>query len=227
VAVAWLPPIVFVHLEREGTAMPLVSNWRAGLASYHAALVVPENARIHSILSLRGARAVWVDPFSASGYVLPRLQLIALGVDPKRAFSSERFVGSHDAVVRTIMEGGADVGATYATVNEAGVAVRGGWTDVPGASELVKVLTTFGSIPGDLVAVRVTLDPMTCALVTRALVGASTDPAAAALAHEVLGVEEFRAGAGDSYGALRRAVADAAAHGLLESLAVRPASLRP
>jgi ABC-type phosphate/phosphonate transport system substrate-binding protein len=125
------------------------------------------------------------------------------------------------------MEGRADVGATYATVNEAGVAVRGGWTDVPGGSENVRVLTTFGAIPGDLVAARVTLDPALVKAFSSALVAVSSDPGAAALAREVLGVEEFRAGAGDSYGALRRAVADAAMHGLLDSLAMRPASLRP
>jgi phosphate/phosphite/phosphonate ABC transporter binding protein len=227
VDVAWLPPIVFVHLEREGTAVPLVSNWRAGLASYHAALVVPQSMRIHTLLGLQGARAVWVDPFSASGYVLPRLQLVALGIDPRQVFSEERFVGSHEGVVRELMEGRADVGATYATVNEAGVAVRGGWTDVPGGSEQVRVLTTFGTIPGDLVAAHVKLEPSLAEAFSRALVAVGNDPGAAALAREVLGVEEFHAGGGDSYGALRRAVADAAMHGLLESLGMRPASLRP
>ncbi len=227
VDVAWLPPIVFVHLEREGTALPLVSNWRAGLASYHSALVIPRSARIHTLLGLQGARAVWVDPFSASGYVLPRLQLVALGIDPRQVLAEERFVGSHEAVVRELIEGRADVGATYATVNEAGVAIRGGWTDVPGGGDTIRVLTTFGTIPSDVVGARVTLEPAVAQAFASALVGVSADPIAAALAREVLGVEEFRVGAGDSYGTLRRAVADAARHGLLDSLGVRPSSMRP
>jgi phosphate/phosphite/phosphonate ABC transporter binding protein len=227
VDVAWMPPIVFVHLEREGIAAPIVNNWRAGLASYHAALVVPKSARIHTILGLQGARAAWVDPFSASGYVLPRIQLVALGVNPKLAFSEERFVGSHESVIREILDGRADVGATYATVNEAGVAIQGGWTDVPGGADFVRVLTTFGAIPSDLVAARVSLDPEVAEAFEQAFVAIRKDFGAAHLAREVLGVEEFRPGAGDGYGALRRAVADAASHGLLDALGVRPASMRP
>jgi phosphate/phosphite/phosphonate ABC transporter binding protein len=227
VDVAWLPPIVFVYLEREGVAVPLVSNWRAGLASYHAALVVRTNARIHTLQSLRGARAAWVDPHSASGYVLPRIQLIALGVDPRQVLAEESFVGSHEAVIRALMEDRADVGATYANVNEAGVAVRGGWTDVPGGAEAVRVLTTFGTIPGDLVAARASLAPDIADAISSALIAAGGDVTLAPLVQEVLGVEEFRLGAGDSYGVLRRAVADAAAHGLVDALGIRLASMRP
>jgi phosphonate transport system substrate-binding protein len=227
VEVAWLPPIVFVHLEREGIAMPLVSNYREGLSTYHAALIVHAKSKIHVVDGIRGSRAVWVDPHSAAGFVLPRIQLAALGIDPRHVFAEERFAGSHEAVVRAIVEQTADVGATYANVNEAGLVLRGGWSDVPGMADQIRVLATFGSIPGDLVGVRVGLDRARADAIARAFVDACKDPVAGPLAREVLGVEECRVGGGESYGVLRRAVADAAARGLLDDLGVRSGSMRP
>ncbi len=227
VDIAWLPPIVFVHLEREGVAMPLVRNVRAGAEGYHAALIVPAASRIRVIHGLRGARAAWVDRYSASGFVLPRIQLAAVGIDPRHAFSEEQFLGSHEAVVRAVAASAADVGATYATVNEAGVVSRGAWSDVAGLEDRVRVLATFGSIPGDLVAVRSGVDRVVADALARAFVGVCNDPSIGPLARELLGVEECRIGSGESYGALRRAIADAAARGLLDTLGVRSGSMRP
>jgi phosphonate transport system substrate-binding protein len=222
---AWLPPILFVHLEREGLAMPLVSHVRAGAASFHAALIVRAKSNVRTIASMRGARAAWVDPQSASGYVLPRIQLVALGIDPRTTFSDERFCGSHEGVVEALMSGAADVGATFATVNGAGVVSRGGWSDVPGGTEAVRVLTTFGSIPSDLIAVRTNLERRIAEAIGRGFVAASHDPVMGPLAKDLFGVEEWRLGSTESYAALRRAISDAAAHGLLDAAALRSGSM--
>jgi phosphate/phosphite/phosphonate ABC transporter binding protein len=227
VDVAWLPPILFVYLERDGVAMPLVSHYREGAASFHAALVVRASSHIRTIQGLRGSRAAWVDPQSAAGYVMPRIQLVALGIDPRTTFADERFLGSHEAVLRALMSGAADVGATFATVNAAGIVTRGGWSDIKGGADAVRVLTTFGSIPGDLIVARADLDKATATALARAFVAASGDAEAGALARDVLGVEEWRMGSTESYAALRRAIADAAARGLLDAAAVRSGSMDP
>ena len=43
---AWLPPIVFVRLEREGIAVPLVANRRGRTAGYQSVLLVPAASKI-------------------------------------------------------------------------------------------------------------------------------------------------------------------------------------
>ncbi|MBX3218772.1 MAG: PhnD/SsuA/transferrin family substrate-binding protein, partial [Labilithrix sp.] len=61
--VAWLPPVVYAWLAEAVT--PLGSVARAGRTSYAAALLVQRDAKIRSLADLRGARAGWVDPWSA------------------------------------------------------------------------------------------------------------------------------------------------------------------
>src|SRR3954451_11351196 len=55
IQVAWLPPIVFVRLEREGIASPLVTNVRSGGAGYQSVLLVRKDSRVHTLDGLRGS----------------------------------------------------------------------------------------------------------------------------------------------------------------------------
>src|SRR5262249_37920440 len=118
--VAWLPPVVYVLLERAGLVEAVVGNHRAGHAAFHGGLLVRAEEPVHTLDGLRGMRVAWVDPLSASGYVIPRIQLAMLGVDPRTTFEEQRFVGSHDAAVRAVARGEADVAATFARVDGAG-----------------------------------------------------------------------------------------------------------
>ena len=85
--------------------------------------------------------------YSASGYVVPRVGLAAVGVDPRVAFAEERFWHSHEAVVRAVVAGRADFGATYAGVGPGGEITRGSWMDVQGADEAVRVLVQLRCNP--------------------------------------------------------------------------------
>src|SRR5687767_13671844 len=78
VNIAWLPPIPFMALERANIAFPLVSHHRGGKDDFEAVLIVRSDSAVRTLYGLQGKRAAWVDPLSASGYVLPRIQLAAL-----------------------------------------------------------------------------------------------------------------------------------------------------
>src|SRR5512143_2655797 len=78
VDVAWLPPIPFLALAREGAAVPLASL-RAG--AYASAILVRADSPLERPATLVGARAAWVDRHSASGFVVPRMKLSRLGID--------------------------------------------------------------------------------------------------------------------------------------------------
>jgi phosphate/phosphite/phosphonate ABC transporter binding protein len=215
---AWLPPIVFVLLEKAGVVEPLVSNHRGGQAAFQAVLVVHADSRIRTLDGLRGTRAAWVDPYSATGYVLPRVQLAALGVDPRTAFAAQRFYGSHDAALSAIVSGQADVAGTFARVDGAGIVSSGSWSNLLHVRSMVRVLATLGTIPADAIAVRNDVDPALRERMAEAFVAASNDEMAVKLIRRLFGVEEFRRGNLRSYAALRTTVEQGRASGLLDEL---------
>lgn len=216
VGAAWVPPIVYLHLERARIVEPLVTHTRAAGVTYESVLMVRADSELRSLDALRGARAAWVDPWSAAGYVLPRIKLATLGMDPRETFREEKFYGSHDATVRAVLDGEADVGGTYARRDADGRLVRGGWTEMPEAQGHISVLTTFGPIPSDLIVAHKSMAPKLRAALVKALVSVQNDPFVAPLVQKIFGVQEFREGGLPSFGALRRALDGAIARGLLE-----------
>jgi len=216
VDVAWLPPLAFIALERRGTAVALVSAQRGGDTAFFSALIVARDSELQGPEDLAGARAAWVDRYSASGYVVPRVGLAAVGVDPRVAFSEERFWHSHEAVVRAVVAGRADFGATYAGVGPAGEITRGAWLDVPGADEVVRVLVQFGAIPGDVVAARTALPEPKRELLTRALLAISRQEERRLVLHDAFGMDEMRPFSSAGYDALRRLAEEASKRGLLQ-----------
>ena len=215
VDLAWLPPIPLIRLEQRASVVPLVSHHRDGATRFHSTMIVRKTSPIVTPTDLRGTHAAWVDPHSASGYVLPRIGLAALGVDPRTSFESEQFFHSHEEVVRAVESGRVDCGGTYAGLDSAGAVVRGPWTDLPGIDESIRVLATFGAIPGDTIAARIDLAPVLRDKLARALVAASADRSNRLLLRDVFGIDEFRRWVSGGYDALRRATKEATQQGLL------------
>ncbi|HEY2516741.1 MAG TPA: phosphate/phosphite/phosphonate ABC transporter substrate-binding protein [Polyangiaceae bacterium] len=218
VDVAWLPPVVYVALERRQAVAAMVSNHRAGQAAFHGALLVHAGAHVHTLDGIRGSRVAWVDPCSASGYVMPRLQLAALGIDPRKSFSSESFFGSHDGVVRAVAEGDADVGATFARVDGAGNVTSGSWSQIPEVRGYVRVLWTLGAIPSDVIAARAGYPSAVRDRLADAFVASTNEARTAPLARRLFGVEEFRRGHMKSYASLRRAIEKGSDSALIDAL---------
>lgn len=149
---AWMPPALVVLASENVRITPLLSAVRGDRTDYCAALFVPDESWITAIDQLRGTRVAWVDRTSAAGYLMPRLQLAARGLDPGELFGEELFVRSHAEVVRAVLEGRADVGATYAQRPAAGQPVRrAGFLDVA-PKRAVRVLEWTQAIPNDVIA---------------------------------------------------------------------------
>jgi phosphonate transport system substrate-binding protein len=214
---AWMPPIPFIALQSKKSAVPLVTSFRGGASQFHAVILVRADSRVRTPQGLKGKRAAWVDPHSASGFVLPRVQLSLLGLDPRGAFKEERFYGSHEAVVRAVVGGRADFAATYARLDRSGEVVNGVWADLPGAEQQVRVLATFGMVPNDVIVARSDLEEDLREDMTRALVGVCNDVKGGLLVREVFGVHEFRRWTPASYEPLRAIASDAMTGGLLDA----------
>jgi phosphate/phosphite/phosphonate ABC transporter binding protein len=215
VGVAWLPPILFVHLEREGVVVPLVANERLELG-FVAALVVAAESKLESLEDLRGSRVAWVDPLSATGYVVPRLELAARGLEPRALFRSETFLRSHVAAVRAVAEGSADVAATFARLNAVGTVTRGGWTDAGLSQRKFRILFASKPLPPDLIAVRSDVSAEVQGQLSVAFVELSGDSGMRTIAKRLLGVDAFAPTVGASYDGLRATIEAAASSGLVE-----------
>lgn len=216
---AWLPPVVFARIAEGVTA--LGSIVRAGKTSYAAALVVPESSKVKTMADLQGLRAGWVDPWSAAGFVVPRIELAARGVDPATAFRSEKFHGSHRETLLAMDRGECDVVGTFARLpekdaaspQESALATEGAWSaeDVK-----VRVIATFGPIPTDVIAVRRNLAPDAYERALAALRKASAADDAHELVKGVFGGEQLREGVEPGHETLRRAYERAVANDLFD-----------
>ena len=69
---------------------------------------------MRTIQDLKGLNVAWVEQTSAAGYLFPRAALLQAGLKPAELFKTETFVGDHAAVCKAVLDGKADVGATYA-----------------------------------------------------------------------------------------------------------------
>jgi ABC-type phosphate/phosphonate transport system substrate-binding protein len=175
---------------------------------------VRKDSAVKTVAELRGARAGWVDRWSAAGFVLPRVNLALLGIDPRSFFRTETFYGSHRAVVRALMDGACDVAGTYAQADSKGKVRGGAWTDVEGAD--VRVLATFGAIPPDVIAARSDLDETRREALRDAMRAVNDSAEGRKLLRDALGGETFVEDHAKSYASLASALAMAEKRKLFE-----------
>ncbi|AKT37038.1 phosphate/phosphite/phosphonate ABC transporter substrate-binding protein [Chondromyces crocatus] len=185
VDIAWLPPIIALRATARGRAIPIALPMRGGTAFYATALFTHPSSRIRDLAQLRGAHAAWVDQSSAAGYLVIRASLRQRGIDLNRLFASETFYGSHAAVGKAVLEGAADVGASFVHLDpRRSRPRRAGWGDVP-----VRMLATAGPIPSDMIAATVRTPVEKIRAVQTALLHPSDELRVAATA--LLGAEGF------------------------------------
>jgi phosphonate transport system substrate-binding protein len=134
----------------EDKVVPLALPVRDGVSTYRAVLYSAPGSPIQTVHDLNGLRAAWVDRQSATGYLIIRAHMEARGVLLKDAFSAEQFFGTHQAVADAVLDGEADVGASYLYLDEDGLEApshRSGWGD-----REVHIVAQSGPIPSDIVA---------------------------------------------------------------------------
>ncbi|MCA9592589.1 MAG: PhnD/SsuA/transferrin family substrate-binding protein [Myxococcales bacterium] len=186
VDIAWLPPVIALRAASAGRALPIALPVRRGVSSFFTALFTQVGSAVQRPADLSGVRAAWVDKNSASGFLVIRAALRAQGLDLQKAFFAESFVGSHDAVVRAVVNGTVDVGATYVHHDaRAGGVWRAGWGDAS-----VHVVSRVGPIPSDVIAAGVHVPVRRIRQVQRALLTAKNAELGAA-AGVLLEAESF------------------------------------
>ncbi len=165
VDIVWLPPIPALRATAINCVSPIALPIRSGDSSYYAALFTRSDSPIREPSDLRGLKAAWVDPQSAAGYLIVRAYLELQAVDLKSAFTTNLFLGAHDAVAEAVVEGTADVGATYVYFDEQERPKRAGWGEAD-----MRVIAKAGPIPNDIIAARKGISTLLVRLVQSALV---------------------------------------------------------
>ena len=212
---AWLSPIPFIALLRTGAIEPLASPQRGG-THYHGAIIVRADAEVGDLAMLAGKRAAWVDRYSAAGFVVPRIELAKAGLDVKKAFGSQEFLGSHAAVARAVAGGAADFGATFVRLAPNFAVVGGPWQDDPELERRLRIFATFGEIPPDVIAARKSIDAGVRDRVRAALLGLVKEPRGRELVAAVFGAEGLFVPNTANYESLRESAAGAAENELLD-----------
>lgn len=98
--------------EKYGVDCALVST-RYGTPFYTGQIIAGADTGITKLEDLKGKTMCWVDATSTSGYIIPRVMIMAAGVDPDTDLAQQTEAGSHDAVALSVYQGDCDAGAMY------------------------------------------------------------------------------------------------------------------
>jgi len=107
---AWICDYPYVMLKKEVRLMAVAVN--EGKPTYRSYLIVPaRDTQTRSVNDLKGGVFAYADPYSNTGYLVPRFEIKRNGGDPANFFKRTFFTWSHrkviDAVAAGLVQGGA------------------------------------------------------------------------------------------------------------------------
>ena len=168
--IVWAPPLVAIDLARGGLGSLALCCTRSGDTGYHAALFTRHSSKIATLADLAGAHMAWVDTNSSAGYLVPRMHIAASGLDPATLFGRQSFLGSHERVACAVLDGDADAGATYLSLDPAtGKPMSAGWLEAGAGLNGAFLIAMAGPIPSDAIVLSSRLPEDVRAKVTKAI----------------------------------------------------------
>ncbi len=116
--IAYMSPAAYASawMESNGDVVPLVvTQEQDGGTSYVSVLYTRADSGITSLADMKGHSLAWADPNSASGYLIPRAEFRAMGIDPEpgKYFSNTGFAGGHEQTVVAVLNKQYDAGVTW------------------------------------------------------------------------------------------------------------------
>lgn len=101
---AWICDYPYVALRNEVRLLAVALN--QGKPTYGAYLIVPaRDSRTRGIVDLKGAVFAYSDPYSNTGYLVPRYEIKQGGEDPKSFFKRSFFTWSHRKAIEAVAAG--------------------------------------------------------------------------------------------------------------------------
>lgn len=139
-------------LNRIAGSRPFLRRWKKGVAEYHGVIFVRNDSNIGRLEDLRRRMVAFDEPYSAVGYLLPKMLLINKGLNPVPVNTrlgphgvSYTFAGSDENTMQWVLNGEITAGAMdhQRYVKEARARVNE-----------IKILEKTPSVPRHVVGVR-------------------------------------------------------------------------
>ncbi len=151
--IGWLNTFAYLLAHEKYGVEARIATSRFGSTSYKGQIITQADSGITTLADLKGKIFCWVDPLSTSGYIIPRVELQAAGVNPDTDFAKTVEAGSHNNVAIAVYNGECDGGATCV---DARSSVE---KDLPDIMTKVVVIAESPPIPNDGVSFAADLDP--------------------------------------------------------------------
>jgi len=155
---------------------------------YKGQFITTATSGIKTFADLKGKTFCFVDPLSTSGYIAPRIQLKANGINPDTDFKATVNAGSHQNVAAGVYKGDCDAGVTFINVLT-DKTLNATYPDIQ--TKLV-VFADSDRIPNDGVQYIKTLDPKLQAITTEALLAMAADPGGKAVLTKLYTINAFQ-----------------------------------
>ena len=203
--VGFLSTAAIVAAEEQYGIIPVLANLRAYSTNavdpdkdqagklepyYKGQFIANVASSIKSFADLKGKKFCFVDPLSASGYIIPRMVLSANGVNPDKDFTATINAGSHDKVGIAVYNGDCDAGVTYIDVlTDKTANLQAKYPDI---TTKVQAFADTDRIPNDGVQFVKTLDPKLQSAITDALLAMVADPGGKAVISGLYSINSFQ-----------------------------------
>lgn len=208
---AFLSPLGYVTAAQVAGAQILLKCVRGGQPYYWSVILVRSDSGIRSLADLKGKHMAFTHLGSTSGYVVPMSALLSEGIDPDDYFSEVSYAGGHSAVIRQILNGEVDAGATFADDPQG---KQGAWTaeEFISAKEARQLKPIYFSppIPGDTFTVTARMATDAPKLVTRvkqALLAMGEDHGGRTILGDLYNIDSLVEGRDEDYEPVRSAFA--------------------
>jgi phosphonate transport system substrate-binding protein len=163
---------------------------KGNLTPYYKGQFIARTAdNITKFEDLKGKTFCFVDPNSASGYIVPRIILKANGVDPDNDFKAVVNAGSHPNVAVAVYKGDCDAGVTFIDVLTDSAANL--TADYPDIADKVKAFAVSERIPNDGVQFIESLDPKLGDAIKTGMLAMVADPGGNAVLRNLYSVNGF------------------------------------
>lgn len=180
---------------------------RHGLDTYQSQFIVRADSPIKTIADLADKKIAFVEPASASGYLLPLKTLNEKSIKPKETV----FAGKHDNVVSMVYQGQVDAGATFyspPTKDEKGVEVmedarRLVLTQYPDVEQKVRILELSEAIKNDPIVFRKEMPEEMKNKITDAFIAFVATPEGKEAFKAIYGITEVKKATDADYEAVR------------------------
>lgn len=164
-------PMPTMEVNHIGGGKIILRRWKGGVAEYRSVIFTRVESPIKSILDLRGKTVAFEQPFSSTGYIVPRiffehagesLSLLAAAGTPVAAGKlGYVFSGDDENTMEWVLRGRVDAGAMSHNNVE-----KYAKNSLPS----LKIIWESPPLPRHLVSVRGDLDPAIVAAVTTSLI---------------------------------------------------------